>query len=411
MLSQLCNRTEEYIETMASFTATDKGVTRLPFTEESQQAVIYLLRVMSEIGLKTNVDAAANVIGTMPGEKAKDKYIVMGSHYDSVVQGGKYDGVLGIAVALEVLGRLKEEGYRPNHTLMVLGTNDEEGVRFGNGYFGTKALLGLIPPEVMATMVDHEGITIEEAMTSFGYNSHNLDGAALNKEMIKAFLEVHVEQGPVLESLGKEIGIVENIVGIERYVITLEGEANHAGTTPMHLRKDAMVAASRFVTKLHEFVLSSLKHTVATVGEINANPNMINVVAAQVKLGLDIRSQFTQDLKQLRLFIEDLMRQIERDYGVRSHMTCILREAPVGMDQTMTEVIEHVCDSIAIAGHRMNSGAGHDALVMASHAPTAMFFIPSIGGISHHPMECSRESDIEKAVEVALRTIKELDRM
>lgn len=397
------------IGTLSEFSSTSLGVTRLPYTVDNQKAIDYLKGVMEEIGLRVEVDQVGNVLGTMKGTDNKGA-IYIGSHYDSVINGGKYDGVLGIVTGIEMIRRMKESGYEPKHDFVVLATNDEEGVRFGNGYFGTRAILGDVLQEELHQFCDVNNISIHQALSDAGFCPEAIKSAKRDISKVKALLEVHIEQGPILDRNDIHIGVVEGIVGIKRYIFNIKGEANHAGTTPMDMRKDSLYCASQIISMVKHIVTEEVEDTVATVGYLNVKPNVINVVAGEVEFGIDIRSRKVQNIDKVYNRLMEKADDLIEQYGVQFQVEQKLSINPIRLDEQLIGTIQDSCEHLGISHMQMYSGAGHDSLVWASHVPTGMIFIPSKDGISHHPDEYSTEESIEIAMKIAYETLMRLDK-
>ncbi len=375
---------KRHLERLSAFTATPgAGVTRLPFTPPARAAAEYLLAAMCAAGLEAAIDPSGAVSGIRRG--VSNKRIVVGSHYDSVPSGGAFDGVAGIACALAIAEQLAEAEETPPLTLEVLATNDEEGARFLSGCFSARALTGELTPEDLLWR-DASGISVRRAMEDFGLAPDDALSCAWPKGLAEAYVEIHVEQGPVLESLGREIGVVEGIVGIERRRIRIEGRPDHAGTAPMSGRRDALRHALSVAGAAYE-AAESRPGTVATVGALEVFPGAVNVVPERAILSLDVRST---DPASIAAVIGQAEAVAERACGERGFsIERTLSVSPTPMDPELTALLEAHCVRRGASVHRMYSGAGHDALIMARHMPAAMLFVPSRGGRSHCPEEWS----------------------
>ncbi|RDU24089.1 M20 family metallo-hydrolase [Anaerosacchariphilus polymeriproducens] len=396
---------QNVLDHLAGYSSTEYGVTRLPFTKEGVEAAKYLTKLMRKLDLDVTTDAFGNIYGKWEGSGTKNQTILIGSHYDTVINGGRYDGALGIAVGLEVVRRLKEKGYIPNYNIEILATNDEEGVRFGNGFLGARAMLGQLDYKELIEFRDEEGISIYDAMEYSGYEPKGLHSSKRNHEDIKAFIEVHIEQGPILHKEGLDIGVVEGIVGMKRYLMTIKGQSNHAGTTPMDLRKDAIDSASKIISIISDSAKVQEIKTVATVGYMAVKPNAINVVPGEVSFGIDIRSIDRLSIENVYEAIIKKAEQIKRETGIYYEIEEKLSVDPVKLNDELIEIICQSCQICHVDYIRMSSGAGHDALAIAPYIPTGMLFIPSVNGISHHPDEYSEENTIEKAIEITEKAI------
>lgn len=278
-------RIRKDLETLARFTATPgKGVTRMAFTPEERQARDYLEQEMRSIGLEVYTDAAGNLFGRRAGREPGAPVVMLGSHIDSVKSGGPFDGAAGVVAALEIARALQELGKETVHPIEVVVMTEEEGARFGSGLYGSRAMVDGISPEEMTGTFDEEGISKAEAMRAFGLDPDRVREAVRKPGSVKAFLELHIEQGPILEAAGTKIGIVESIVGIKTIFVTINGSADHAGTTPMPMRRDALVGASQVITAINRIAREAGENTVGTVGMLQVKPGSSNVVPAEVKL-------------------------------------------------------------------------------------------------------------------------------
>ena len=373
-----------HLERLSAFTATPgAGVTRLPFTPPARAAADYLLEAMRAAGLEAVMDPSGAVSGIRRG--GSEMRLILGSHYDSVPNGGAFDGAAGIACALAIAEQLAEEGTVPPLTLEVLATNDEEGVRFLSGYFTSKALTGELASGDLLRR-DASGVSLDQAMKDFGLEPDGALHCARPEGSAAAYVEIHIEQGPVLEAMGREVGIVEGIVGIERYLVTLAGRADHAGTAPMASRQDALRRALRVVNAAYE-AAESRPGTVATVGMLEVFPGAVNVVPERVSLSLDVRSA---DPASIEVVTGRAREAAQRACGAGgASFARTLSVAPTPMDAALTTRLEAHCARLGASTHRMFSGAGHDALMMARRMPAAMLFVPSKGGRSHCPEEWS----------------------
>ena len=396
------------IETLATFNATPgNGVTRLSFTKEDRQARDYIRNKMEAIGLKTWEDGYSNLFGRREGKNPKAPVIMIGSHYDSVINGGPLDGVLGVVAALEILRIFEENNIENYYPIEMVAMNDEEGVRFGTGISNSRAMAGLIDEKELDNFKDKDGISIREAMIQFGIIP-DLKDAIRPKGSIKTFIELHIEQGPVLEAERKDIGLVETIVGLDRYEVIIKGMSGHAGTTPMDKRKDALVGASEFILAVNRIAKEIGDGTVGTVGQLSLTPNASNVIPGYVNLSLDIRSTKEDNIKAFYNRLIEESEYIKSKYHIDIQITHNLYIQPVNMSDKNIALMEKVCQKLGYTYMRMNSGAGHDAMIMAKMAPSSLIFVPSKVGLSHHPDEWTDYEDIEKGIALMLNTVLEL---
>ena len=394
-------RIKENLEYLKGITATPgDGCTRLPFTREAREAVEYLKKIMEEAGLEVREDAAGNVIGVWRGEGPTLPCVMMGSHYDSVMQGGDYDGIAGVVCAVEVVRSLREKGIVPKRDLVVVGFCDEEGVRFGTGYFGSGAILGERGPAYCQSYRDPKGISIYEAMKAYGLDPEKIGEAAWPEGSIRAFLEIHIEQGPVLDAEGVELGLVEGIVGIQRYAVSVLGRADHAGTTPMEMRHDAAEAAAKVMARIPDWAREEGEGTVATVGYIHTVPGGMNIVAERVEFTVDIRSMDNGHICRIADNLREALEQETKKIGGSYEIETKLATDPTPMSREMLGVLEESCRERGYSYRYLPSGAGHDAQEMAKAAPAAMLFVPSRAGRSHCPEEYTEYEDLARAAEV-----------
>ena len=397
-IEDVTGRIARDLEHLKQYTATPgNGCTRLPFTKEARDAVNYLKELMTEAGLEVTEDAAGNVIGTLKGEDPDAPCVTMGSHYDSVVNGGDYDGIAGVICAIEVARILKEEGFVPKRNFVVVGFCDEEGMRFGTGYFGSGAMLGHRDVEYTKKFADTDGVTIYDAMKGYGLDPEKIGEAAWKEGSIGQFLEAHIEQGPVLDAEGTELGLVEGIVGIQRYMVTVHGRADHAGTTPMDMRMDAVDAATKVISKIADWAREKADGTVSTVGYINTVPGGMNIVAEKVEFTVDIRSMNNDNINDITNRIRKALDKEVAEYGGSYEMDNKLTITPVHLSSEMLDFMEADCKERGYTYRRMPSGAGHDSLEIGQSIPTVMIFTPSKEGRSHCPVEFTKYSEFAKA--------------
>ena len=397
-IEDVTGRIARDLEHLKQYTATPgNGCTRLPFTKEARDAVNYLKELMTEAGLEVTEDAAGNVIGTLKGEDPDAPCVMMGSHYDSVVNGGDYDGIAGVICAVEVARILKEEGFVPKRNFVVVGFCDEEGMRFGTGYFGSGAMLGHRDVEYTKKFADTDGVTIYDAMKGYGLDPEKIGEAAWKEGSIGQFLEAHIEQGPVLDAEGTELGLVEGIVGIQRYMVTVHGRADHAGTTPMDMRMDAVDAATKVISKIADWAREKADGTVSTVGYINTVPGGMNIVAEKVEFTVDIRSMNNDNINDITNRIRKALDKEVAEYGGSYEMDNKLTITPVHLSSEMLDFMEADCKERGFTYRRMPSGAGHDSLEIGQSIPTVMIFTPSKEGRSHCPVEFTKYSEFAKA--------------
>jgi allantoate deiminase len=345
---------------------------------------------MRQVGMNVSVDAAGNLRGVRAGDSVRR--LVIASHLDTVPNAGAFDGILGV-----VLGIALAEASADGPAIEVIGFSEEEGVRFGIPFFGSRALAGTLDETILTAPV-------LDAIRNFGLDPTGLPDARLSPETV-AYIEFHIEQGPVLESLGLPLGIVDAIVGQSRLTLTFCGRANHAGTTPMSLRKDALVAASEWIYHVEQLAIRE-PGLVATVGSITAEPNATNVIPGLARISLDVRHACDETRHSSVAEMLTAAEQICARRGIALDREQRLDQPAVALDAKLRDTLARSVREAGYPVHRMTSGAGHDAMILAPHVPAAMLFLRSPGGISHHPDECVIPADVEGAIKVGLRFIQ-----
>jgi allantoate deiminase len=358
---------------------------------------------MEGAGAQVSVDAAGNLRGVYPSAEPNAARLLIGSHLDTVPHAGAYDGILGVVLGVTLLEQLK--GRRLPFCLEVIGFSDEEGVRFGVPFIGSRALAGRVDRNLLDTK-DARGISVRNAIENFQLNPDKLPDAEITKNTL-GYLEFHIEQGPVLEKLNYPLAAVEAIAGQSRLEFIFTGRANHAGTTPMNLRKDAITGAAEWIGA-SERLAQQETGLVATVGKIDARPGAVNVIAGEVRLTLDVRH--VSDEVRTRT-VDDLIRRAEaiaEGRGLMVRNNFLLSQSAVAMDPFLTGEIERAIASTGCKPHRMVSGAGHDAMIVAEKVPSAMIFLRTPGGISHDPAESVAVEDVEKAIDCGMHLLHQL---
>jgi N-carbamoyl-L-amino-acid hydrolase len=380
------------------------GLDRVAFSETDIQGRKFLISLMKEAGLDVRVDEAGNIIGRREGLSSKSPPIMFGSHSDTVPDGGRYDGALGVLGAIECAQVLYENDIITQHPFEVIVFTDEEG-----GLVGSRAMTGTLTPDAL-NVVSHSGKTVRQGIIDLGGNPEKLDRVVRKEGDIKAFIEIHIEQGKILETKNIDIGVVEGIVGISWWDVTIEGFSNHAGTTPMDMRQDALLAASFLVIAVNRVVTSVPGSQVGTVGRIKAEPGAPNVIPGKVVMSLELRDLSGDKIQSLYETINKEAQNIAEKTGTKISFSSIDAMAiPAPTDTRIRKYIDKSAKELGLTTLFMPSGAGHDAQDMAKIAPTGMIFIPSVGGISHSPKEFSRPDDITNGVNVLLHTILKID--
>jgi allantoate deiminase len=350
------------------------------------------------LGMVVHIDAAGNLHGLYPAASgAASPRLLIGSHLDSVPNAGAYDGILGVVLAVSLIEAL--EGHRFPFAIEVLGFSEEEGVRFAVPFIGSRALMGSVDQELLNRR-DSNGISVREAILEYGLNPDDINSAALT-EGVLGYLEFHIEQGPVLEHLDLALAAVQTIAGQTRMELVFTGDANHAGTTPMALRHDALLAAAEWAVAVEKQALRSTG-LVATVGMLEAKPGAGNVIAGECRATLDVRHASDAARTQAVKEILGAAEEIAKRRGMQVTSTAKLIQAATPMDPFLVAQIEAAISRAGLAPHRMSSGAGHDAMILAGKLPSAMIFLRSPGGISHNPKESVLPEDVATALEVGL---------
>lgn len=362
-----------------------------------------IARWMEPLDVQVRIDAAGNFRAVYPAAQTHAPRLLIGSHLDTVPNAGAYDGVLGVVLAVALLEELR--GRRLPFAIEAIGFSEEEGVRFGAPFIGSRALVGRLDMELLGVL-DTQGVPVRRAIEEFGLNPKEISQAALGNDAL-GYLEFHIEQGPVLEKLNLPLAAVEGIAGQSRLEFTFVGHANHAGTTPMHLRYDAIAGAAEWIGTV-ERVAQEVPGLVATVGRIEAKPGAPNVIAGEAKLTLDVRHSSDETRS---LAVDNLIRQAQgiaarRGLSVRENV--VLSQRAVAMDPFLIGEIERAIVKTGCKPHRMVSGAGHDAMILAEKVPSAMIFLRTPGGISHDPAESVSPDDVEKAIACGLHLLDQL---
>jgi allantoate deiminase len=356
---------------------------------------------MNELGMSVSVDAAGNVRGLWQPVGAARKRLVIGSHVDTVPDAGAYDGVLGVCLGLELVQIAKQREL----AIEVIAFSEEEGVRFGVPFIGSRAVAGRFDPALLS-LIDAEGVTLKAAIRDYGLNPEKIADAVLDAN-VAAMLEIHIEQGPVLEAEGLSVAAVTDIVGQTRTSLLFRGHANHAGTTPMYLRHDALAGAAEWISVV-ERLARETDGLIATVGKIEVDPNTGNVVPGVAAVSLDLRHSTDSARAAALEMLLARASEIARRRGLGFEWKRLMDQPAVPMDKRLTAFLVEAMEANNLPSKRMPSGAGHDAMVIAARVPTAMLFLRSPGGISHHPDEAVREQDVENALRVAYRFLERL---
>ncbi len=395
------------LDELAAITTSERGVTRESFTPGYQRAADLVGGWMDDAGLETRRDAAGNLFGRLPGANPDRSCVLTGSHLDSTLEAGRLDGVYGVLGGLAALEALAGEDPLPCPIEVVAMFGEEP--RFSTGCLGSRTLVGALGPQDARRLTDRDGITMAAAMEEAGFDPERLPEAALPADYAAVFVELHIEQGAVLEGLGRRVGIVEAIAAPHDLRLTFTGEARHAGTTPMDDRHDALLAASETVLAAERAALATdSPRTVATVGSLHVRPGANNVIPGEVVLEVDVRDT---DARPRQAAVDALLHAAgtaAEQRGVTLHVATVAEDEPVTCSPAVVEAAQAACDELGAEPHFMASGAYHDAVILSERYPVGMIFVPSVGGISHHPDERTEAADLELGVEVLTGTLRRL---
>ncbi|MDP1843689.1 MAG: Zn-dependent hydrolase [Sediminibacterium sp.] len=405
-LSVNSKRIESRIFELAKFGVDEKGRGyRVAYTKGDIEGRAWFMELMKKAGLNPTIDAAGNIIGHRQGKNPSLKPIAFGSHLDMVPDGGNYDGTLGSISALEVMETLNENNIVTEHPLELIIFANEEG-----GTIGSMAMVGNLTTAGLLQK-SQSGLTQAEGIKLLGGNPTNIESVKRNKGDLHAWLELHIEQGGILEREKIQIGVVEGIVGIVHWEVTVEGFANHAGATPMNMRQDALIAASKFIIAVNEVINNVKGSQVGTIGKIAVQPGAYNVIPGKVLLGLEIRDLSAEKIELLFKQIEKRAATIASSTKTKISFERQANESkPALTDKKLQQIINTSANALGFTTKFMQSGAGHDSQEIAAIAPSAMIFIPSIGGISHSPKEFSTATDMANGANVLIQTILQLDK-
>jgi allantoate deiminase len=405
-MNDIQERIERHIDSLSEFTATPgKGTTRLTYSKEDLQARQYIKETMKDYGLQVREDGFGNIFGKLEGSIKDAPSVLIGSHFDSVPNGGSYDGPAGVVVALEVANLFSKNQLTPKYPLEVIALVEEEGSRFGGGLMGSRGIVGVLSEEDFFNLRDKDGISTVEAMTQIG-----LDPSlpkVRDSKTLKAFLELHIEQGPILEEQNIPIGVVEAIVGLTQLEVTISGQAGHAGTTPMDRRADALVTSARIIGQLPELAIGKGEGTVITTGRLQVFPNGANVIPDRTVFSVDIRSGKEENVLQVIEEVKQLVVSYNGN-GIQTSIEQQLYIQPKKMNQDIITLLKDKSSHFNIPSCSINSGAGHDAMVFSDFTDVGMLFIPSKDGLSHCPEEWSDSQHIANAVQILYEAAKQL---
>ncbi len=400
------NHIQHWIETLAGFTRTDlPGNTRFSCTPEDLAAKSYLIREMQALDLEVTMDHFGNIVGRREGEDPQALPILIGSHLDTVLEGGRFDGIAGVVAGLEIIRVLRDRGIRTSHPVEVIAFAEEEGGRFGAAFLGSRWFTGKLTMEDLPAYTDADGIPLSEAVKVLD----DLDGAVSRtrqpRHPARAFFELHIEQGPVLENKGLAIGLVETITGSSSFEVTLKGEANHAGTTPMAMRRDAFTGMVPVIQELGRLAGSQKIHSVGTIGEVRLIPGAYNIIPGEAVFTMDLRSLDRDTLAGMIRHMKAFIADSARAQGLSHRLLKRHLEWPVHLHAGNLEVLRQAAENRHYPYLEMGSGAGHDTIIMADHCPANLVFVPSVKGRSHCKEEETAWEDLEKGCNLLLDTV------
>jgi allantoate deiminase len=402
-------RIKRDIEALRGISEPGGGVTRTGFTKQYRRGVQYIKSRMEEAGLSVREDCAGNIYGLLEGNDPSAPRILSGSHLDTVRRAGAFDGIAGVACALEAARLLREKGHILRHSYEVVGVIEEEGSRFGRAMLGSQFIEGGLGESDLDLIKDNEGHSLRQILNEYLLGIETCPAYRESGEIL-AFLELHSEQGPVLEERGVDIGIVENIVALGWTTVTIQGFAGHAGTVPMSLRRDAGIAACKLISKIHRYVTETFGDgAVFTVGRMELSPGSTNCIPSGCVFTMDVRAGEHQVVRQINAFAKEAAKATEKECGVSITMREDSNKRQVQMDAGLRKMIEQSCRELGYTFIPMNSGAGHDAMILANRWPSGMIFVPCHKGVTHNPLECVEWEALAKGTDVLFKTILHLD--
>ena len=385
------------------------SVTRLVFSIKELRSRQFLIHLMRQAGLQIHIDRIGNIFGRLNGTNPKAPAVLAGSHLDTVLHGGKFDGTMGVIGALEAVRTLKEQKVTLRSPVEVVCFVGEESSRFGYSTLGSSLVAGEVHGADLSNAADAQGTKLEDILSSLGIYRSNLRSMRRDPASVKAYLELHIEQGPILEAKKKPIGVVTSIAAPTRFRVVFTGQADHSGTTPMEMRKDALVAASEVIVAVEKisrrYSRMEKGRVVGTVGAMKIEPGVINAIPGKAELSVDIRSITASAKNRVVRLVQAKIREIARRRHVQIAILPIREENPVPLDKRLVHLLKECCEAKGIAYEVMPSGAGHDAMQMAKITPSGMLFIPSRRGISHSPLEWSDPEDICLGTQLLLDSI------
>ena len=398
------SRINQTLQELGHLGESPEGMDRVAYSPEDIAGRDYTIKLMQEAGLETRIDAAGNIIGRRAGSDDNLPAIALGSHTDTVPKGGKYDGALGVMGAIEVIRTLEEQGHRTRHPLEVIDFANEEGARFHRWLVGSRSMSGLLEQEDLDAL-DDDGLSLGPCIADIGGDLSRIGEAVRSPGELAAYFELHIEQGPYLHQSGNPIGVVTGITGRAVFEVEIEGKANHAGTTPMSTRRDALVSASKLVLNIQKMAAEQEICRVSTVGSIKAIPNAVNVIPGHASIGLEFRDTDMEALAAAEQELRRITDQAAVDDTVDIEVIRHRFTSAVPITADMQALVAEAAENCGMAWEPLASGAGHDAQAVANIAPVAMIFVPSIDGISHAIEEYSTPQDCANGAQVLLELL------
>ena len=397
-------RLNDHLTTLGQIGNTDEGMQRVAFSAFDVAGRDYVMELMRRAGMDVRIDAAGNIIGRVEGSGPSLPAIMLGSHTDTVPAGGQYDGALGVIAAIEVVEALRDGGHTTRHPLEAMVFTNEEGTSFHRWLLGSRAVAGLWEAEDFAAVAD-DGATLASRLPDIGGDISHIAEARRRPEELACYLELHIEQGPTMHRGGYPIGIVTGITGRSVYHVDIVGEANHAGTTPMALRKDAMSAAAQIALKVRSIAGEMEICRVGTVGSMDVHPNAGNVIPGRVQMGIEFRDERMESLAAAEVELRRTAEEVGHAEQVGITVTAQRNTPAVPISMNMQGLVANAAELSGLAHINLPSGAGHDAQAIASITPAAMVFVPSVNGVSHAPAEYSTPEDCANGAQVLLNAV------
>ncbi|MFB1099657.1 Zn-dependent hydrolase [Terribacillus sp. JSM ZJ617] len=388
-------RLEKTLYEMNQFGRSKDGVTRIAYSKEERQAAEHFSNLCRKEGMDVRIDTCGNVIARREGSNPDLPVVACGSHLDTVIHGGNYDGTLGVIAALEVIRSLNDKGVETEHPIEIIAFACEESSRFGISTIGSKPMAGILELESLSELSDSEGKFLRDIFSECSLNFNEIDKSTRQKEEFKVFLEMHIEQGPVLERQQKQIGIVTGIAAPTRFEVKIKGQASHSGTTPMDYRRDAFLSAAEIALLLEQAAKREAGNgTVATVGACEVKPGSINVIPDLAMMKIDIRGTSADSKNRVIESLFTAVKQVEKKRNVSIEHRVLSDEHPINLDKEVIDSLSLNCEQKGYTYTHLASGAGHDAMNMAMLCPTGLLFVPSKNGLSHHPDEYTEMEQI-----------------